>query len=42
MSSYVNTIEAIYPCLKLCNLHWKAKRIGCSAYSHWYKNRSRY
>jgi hypothetical protein len=39
---YVNTIEEIYPCLKLCSRHWKAKQIGISAYSHWYKNRSRY
>ncbi|KAJ3569808.1 hypothetical protein NP233_g4809 [Leucocoprinus birnbaumii] len=42
MENYIGTIEAIYPCLRMCAGHWKAQQIGISAYSHWYKNRSRY
>ncbi len=39
MDEYIGTIEAIYPCLKLCFGHWKALQIGITAYPHWYKRR---
>ncbi|KXN84919.1 hypothetical protein AN958_11902, partial [Leucoagaricus sp. SymC.cos] len=42
LGDYVATIEEIYPCLKLCHGHWKARQLGISAYSHWFKNRSKY
>lgn len=39
MDEYIGTIEAIYPCLKLCSGHWKALQVGMLVYPHWYRSR---
>jgi hypothetical protein len=34
---FVERVEEMHPCLKLCNDHWKALQIGMSSYNYWYK-----
>lgn len=34
---FVQRVEEMYPCLKLCHNNWKALQVGTSSYNYWYK-----